>query len=365
VLRQWEELNRSLPERADLRVAVLHYFLRIQRKLRNPTIVELKILRQTQDSVVIDELTRLRNYRFFQEQIQTEARRADREDTTLALLMLDIDDFKGFNDTRGHLAGNVALRRLAGVLKRAVRDTDFAARYGGEEFSVILPNTPKLGALKAAEKIRLAIEKAKIGREKGKEGSPLTVSAGLATLPGDAANAEELIEKADRALYVAKSMGKNCVKPYSDERREHLRLDTALTGQFSLVDSHRHILTTLNVSEGGLLFLSEEPPNRGALAQIQLALPNGGRSVEGVLRVMRVRPVPDGYEIGTQIVHMSPLDRRRFRVFLREIKTGGVLQLLPTRRARLSAARGRKAAAPRAATKRRAGKPAARRARTA
>ncbi len=142
VLRQWEELNRSLPEQADLRVAVLHYFLRIQKKLRNPTIVELKILRQTQDSVVIDELTRLHNYRFFQEQIQTEARRADREDTTLALLMLDIDDFKAFNDTRGHLAGNVALRRLAGVLKRAVRETDFAARYGGEEFSVVLPNTP-------------------------------------------------------------------------------------------------------------------------------------------------------------------------------------------------------------------------------
>ena len=360
VLRQWEELNRRLPERADLRVAVLHYFLRIQRKLRNPTIVELKILRQTQDSVVIDELTRLHNYRFFQEQIQTEARRADREDTTLSLLMLDIDDFKGFNDTRGHLAGNVALRRFAGVLKRAVRETDFAARYGGEEFSVILPNTPKLGALKAAEKIRLAIEKAKIGRKKGKEGSPLTVSVGLATLPGDAANVEELIEKADRALYVAKSMGKNCVRPYSDERREHLRLDTALSGQFSLVDSHRHILTTLNVSEGGLLFLSEEPPNRGALAQVQLALPTGGRSVEGVLRVMRVRPVPDGYEIGTEIVHMSPLDRRRFRVFLRELKTGGVLQLLPPRRARRSAARGRKAA-----TKRSAGKPAARRARTA
>jgi diguanylate cyclase (GGDEF)-like protein len=350
----------------DLRVAVLHYFLRIQKKLRNPAIVELKILRRTQDSVVMDELTRLHNYRFFQEQIQNEVRRAEREDTTLALIMLDIDDFKDFNDTRGHLAGNVALRRLAGVLRRAVRETDMPTRYGGEEFAVLLPNTPKLGALKVAEKVRLAIEKARLGREKGKDGSPLTVSVGLATLPGDAVNAEELIEKADRALYVAKSVGKNCVKPFSDERREHVRLDTALSGQFSLVDSHRHFLTTLNVSEGGLLFLSEEPPNRGALAQVQLTLPPAGQPVEGVLRVMRVRPVPDGYEIGTQIVHMSSSDRRRFRVFLRELKQGGVVQLLPSRRARRPAARRRKAATTKGAAKKRgAGKGAPRTARTA
>ena len=96
----------------------------------------------------MDELTGLHNYRFFQEQIRNEVRRAEREDTTLALLMLDIDDFKVFNDTRGHLADNVALRRLAGALKRAVRETDLPTRYGGEEFAVLLPNTPKVGALK-------------------------------------------------------------------------------------------------------------------------------------------------------------------------------------------------------------------------
>jgi diguanylate cyclase (GGDEF)-like protein len=344
VLRQWEELNRELPDKVDIRVAVLHYFLRIQRKLRNPAIVELRFLRQTQDSVITDELTRLHNFRFFKDRIQTEARRAEREDTTLALLMLDIDDFKAFNDSRGHLAGNVALRRLAGALTRAVRDTDVAARYGGEEFAVLLPHTLKLGALKVAEKIRLAIEKAGVGRHKRRGEKPLTVSVGLATLPGDAATAKELIEKADRALYVAKSVGKNCVRPYSDERREHLRLDTALSGNFSLVDSHSHVLTTLNVSEGGLLFMSEEPPNRGALAQVHLALPNGEEPVEGVLRVMRVRPMDGGYEIGTQIVHMSPLDRRRFRVFLREIKTGGVLQLLPKPRKRRATPRGKVAA---------------------
>ena len=99
------------------------------------------------------------------------------------------------------------------------------------------------------------------------------------------------------------------------------------------------MLTTLNVSDGGLLFLSEEPPNKGALAQVQLALPNEKGMVEGVLRVMRVQPVQDGYEIGTQIVHMSQRDRRRFRVFLGKIKKGEVIQLLPRRLPRRSAPR--------------------------
>jgi len=142
ILRQWEGLDRTVEGPVDLRVAVLMYFLRSQKKLRNPAIVELKILRRTQDSAIVDELTRLYNFRHFHERLKAEARRAERDGSTLSLLMIDADDFKAFNDTRGHLAGNVALRRLASVLRRAVRDTDVVARYGGEEFAILLPNTP-------------------------------------------------------------------------------------------------------------------------------------------------------------------------------------------------------------------------------
>ena len=80
ILRQWEELNRRVPEKVDLRVAVLQYFLRSQRKLRNPAIVEIKILRQTQDSAIYDELTRLYNFRYFQDRVVSEVRRATRYD---------------------------------------------------------------------------------------------------------------------------------------------------------------------------------------------------------------------------------------------------------------------------------------------
>ena len=268
ILRQWEDLNRRVPEKVDLRVAVLQYFLRSQRKLHNPAIVEIKILRRTQDSAIYDELTRLYNFRYFQDRVVSEVRRATRYDAPLSLMMIDADDFKAFNDSRGHLAGNMALRRLASVLRKTVREVDVAARYGGEEFAILLPSTPKLAALKLGEKLRQAVEKAGIGRDETRAGRPLTVSIGVASLPGDAANAEELVDRADRALYIAKSMGKNCVKPFSDERREYSRLDASLPGRFSVLEKGSHALTTLNVSEGGVLFHAQEPLPAGALVQV-------------------------------------------------------------------------------------------------
>ena len=319
ILRQWEELNRRVPGKVDLRVAVLQYFLRSQRKLRNPAIVEIKILRRTQDSAIYDELTRLYNFRYFQDRVVSEVRRAARYETPLSLLMIDADDFKAFNDTRGHLAGNMALRRLASVLRKAVREVDVATRYGGEEFAILLPSTPKLAALKLGEKLRAAIEKAAIGRDEQRPGRPLTVSIGVASLPGDAASAEELVDRADRALYIAKSMGKNCVKPFSDERREYSRLEAALAGRFSLLEKAAHPLTTVNVSEGGVLFHCDEPLPSGAFVKVTLALPSCD-PVECAVRVLRVVGARGGFDVGAEIIHMKQPHQRRFRLFLKELK---------------------------------------------
>jgi diguanylate cyclase (GGDEF)-like protein len=324
ILRQWEELNRTVPGKVDLRVAVLQYFLRSQKKLRNPAIVELKILRRTQDSVIVDELTRLYNFRHFQDRLKAEARRADREGTTLSLLMVDADDFKSYNDVRGHLAGNVALRRLSGALKRAVRETDVVARYGGEEFAILLPNTPKVAALRVGEKVRRAVERAGVGADAASGSRPLTVSVGLASLPGDAADPTQLVERADQALYVAKSLGKNCVRPFSDERREFSRLDAALVGRFNVLEKEGYTLTTLNVSEGGLLFLCEQRLAEGALVRVELRLPPAADPVECVVRAVRVVDSGRGFEIGSQIVHMPRPHQRRFRVFLHDLREGRV-----------------------------------------
>jgi diguanylate cyclase (GGDEF)-like protein len=334
VLRQWAALNAALAGGVDLRVAMLHYFLDGERRLRNPAIVEIRILRRTQDSAISDGLTRLSNFRHFQDRIASEARRAERYGSPLTLLMIDADDFKAYNDSRGHLAGNLALRRLASVLRKSVREVDVVARYGGEEFAILLPRTPKLAALKVAEKVRQSVEKAGIGTPgDGAPGRPLTVSIGVASLPGDARGAVELVDRADRALYIAKSMGKNCVKPFSDERREHSRLDAVLPGRYSAVESQTHALTTLNVSEGGILFHSGEPLATGTVVRVQLALPPGGEPIECVVRVLRVIGARGGFEIRTQIVHMPKLHERRFRFFLKSLKAGELPPAPPAPRA--------------------------------
>jgi diguanylate cyclase (GGDEF)-like protein len=324
ILLQWEEMNRRVPGKVDLRVAVLQYFLRSQRKLHNPAIVEIKILRRTQDSAIYDELTRLYNFRYFQDRVVSEVRRASRYETPLSLLMIDVDDFKAFNDTRGHLAGNMALRRFSSVLRKSVREVDVATRYGGEEFAILLPSTPKLAALKLGEKLRAAVEKAAIGKDEEGQGRALTVSIGVASLPGDAATAEELVDRADRALYIAKSMGKNCVKPFSDERREWSRLEAALAGRFSLLERSAHPLTTVNVSEGGILFHCEEPLPSGAFVKVTLTLPSA-EPVECAVRVLRIVGARGGFDVGTEIIHVPRPHQRRFRMFLKQLKAGQIV----------------------------------------
>jgi diguanylate cyclase (GGDEF)-like protein len=322
ILEQWEALNGALEGGVDLRVAVLHYFVSTRKELKNPAIVEIKILQKTRETAIVDDLTQIYNFRYFQDRIDSEARRADRYSSSLALLMLDIDDFKAYNDNHGHLAGNDALRRLARILTRSVREVDVVSRYGGEEFGVILPNTPKEAALRVAEKVRRSVEKAAIGRDRGVNG--LTVSVGVACLPGDARGAKELVEKADSALYVAKSLGKNRVRLYSEERREFYRVEAALVGKVGLLEDQSHPLTTLNVSDGGILFSTRHPLDVGSMVQLELKLnKKNSPALECVVRVVRVIEEAHGYEVGAKIIDMDRDTRRRFQAFVKARRPSG------------------------------------------
>jgi diguanylate cyclase (GGDEF)-like protein len=123
--------------------------------------------------------------------------------------MMDIDDFKRFNDTYGHQLGDNILREVARTIKKSSRAVDIPARYGGEEFVLILPETDQLGAMVAAEKIRRSVGEMKIPYEKEK--LRVTISLGVATFPNQAVDKESLIKSADEALYLAKRKGKNRV----------------------------------------------------------------------------------------------------------------------------------------------------------
>jgi diguanylate cyclase (GGDEF)-like protein len=149
-----------------------------------------------------DELTGLLNFRAFQDRTQEELSRAKRLNEPMSLVLADIDFFKKFNDTQGHLAGNEALKGIASILKKSLRHYDLVARFGGEEFAMILPETEGPQAAKLAERIREIISS---------NGSRLTISCGIATFPSEAEDLQGLIAKADQKLYRAKSEGRNRV----------------------------------------------------------------------------------------------------------------------------------------------------------
>jgi diguanylate cyclase (GGDEF)-like protein len=167
--------------------------------------------RQRLESLAItDELTQLYNRRHFQDTLEKEMRRSAREDRPLSLLLLDLDQFKEFNDRFGHTEGDAELARIADIVMKNVRSTDSAFRYGGEELAVLLPSCPKDQALPVAEKIRAAVN-VKPARGTAKEKTHTTVSAGIATFPEDGQAMRAFVDAADAALYAAKAQGRDRV----------------------------------------------------------------------------------------------------------------------------------------------------------
>jgi GAF domain-containing protein len=205
-----------------------------------------RLYKRVQEQAITDGLTGLFNHRYFYERLDQEIARARRYGTPVSLLMVDIDDFKAFNDRNGHLAGDAVLRQLAVVLRDELRQSlDLAARYGGEEFAIILPNTPMIatadaqlemdlagklsrgldgedppppghraGAEEVAERIRRRIATTSFTGHDGAALSRITVSIGVAVFLLKTASVEDLVSNADAALYKAKRGGKDRVESY-------------------------------------------------------------------------------------------------------------------------------------------------------
>ncbi len=161
-----------------------------------------------------DSLTKLWNHGHFQKLLQDSLKNAKLTNENLSLILFDIDDFKSFNDTFGHQAGDQALEQVSQVAKTMMRRMDHLARYGGEEFAAVLPGTTKKEAVKFAERLREIIEK-ETGNALGSQTKRrISVSVGVASYPDDAEDKEKLIFCADGALYEAKRSGKNLVRGY-------------------------------------------------------------------------------------------------------------------------------------------------------
>lgn len=166
---------------------------------------------EAQRLAIMDGLTGIWNHRWFQIQLAQELDRAERFGRPFSLLVMDIDDFKRFNDTYGHQVGDFVLVELARRVKSAVRDVDMFARYGGEEFELLLSETDAWGGNSAAEKIRLAIGSTPFETSLAPEPLRVTVSIGVASYPAAGTEAASIFRAADKAMYEAKALGKNRV----------------------------------------------------------------------------------------------------------------------------------------------------------
>jgi diguanylate cyclase (GGDEF)-like protein len=172
-----------------------------------------QLYQRTKELSTRDDLTGLFNRRHFFDQLEKEVQRARRYRRVFSLLLLDLDEFKGYNDSHGHLAGDEALKEVARLLLASTRRADIVARFGGEEFVVLLPEISALGAGVVAEKIRTSVAAYPFAGRATQPGGQLTATLGLATYPTDAEDGLELVDCADRAMYLGKQQGGNRVSP--------------------------------------------------------------------------------------------------------------------------------------------------------
>lgn len=251
ILQHMESLNLTLGRDVGLRLALCDYFMNLHPRMREPVIVEVQVLLQKERSALVDELTGLYNRRYFNDAIQREVERFKRFGHRFSLVMLDVDHFKRFNDSYGHLVGDDALQTVASVLRDTARTSDHVVRYGGEEFALILPHTDAEQALAASERLRQAMERRPVQVQKD-QSVPLTISLGAATFPEDAINARDLVARSDEALYEAKRI-RNSACSYAEKNREFPRAPVGLTVLFHSPEHEPEAVRVVNISFGGLL----------------------------------------------------------------------------------------------------------------
>jgi diguanylate cyclase (GGDEF)-like protein len=176
------------------------------------TLVNLHLRDNLQHLAIRDPLTDLYNRRFMQEALEREFSRASRRNQALALVMMDIDHFKLFNDSYGHAAGDMALKALSKYMVSHTRKEDVVCRFGGEEFVIIMPEMVRSQALGRADELREGMQHVHI-MDFGETPLSITLSAGVSSYPQDGESVEEVLAAADRALYRAKAEGRNRVSP--------------------------------------------------------------------------------------------------------------------------------------------------------
>ena len=316
-------MAKKLGESIDIRLALVSYFLQDKNCFERPALIDLAFFEKIQDSVYKDELTGLYNYRYLKAHLEQELQRAQRYNSIISVVMMDIDDFKYFNDHHGHEAGNRMLTKLACILQDSIRGIDTAIRYGGEEFVLTLPGTNKEGAYMVYERIQKTLREDSLEYANEQPLGFLSVSAGIATYPIDTSDAGELLQRADNAMYIAKNLGKNQVHVYGENRRSHLRVKTQLQGSYSIGHpDERNLLNVHDISENGMLVIIDEAIPVGIMLNVLIDFQDDEQPLSYPARVIRTEIMDDGhYQLGLGMVQMPTQDRMRLQKYLDKCRT--------------------------------------------
>jgi diguanylate cyclase (GGDEF)-like protein len=311
ILKHQSMLETKLERPVKLITAICDYFSEVSKTLSNPAMIELQVLEETRKISRSDGLTGLFNRRFFDEALQGEINRTIRYDGNFSLIFFDLDNFKNLNDTQGHQAGDLTLKRVAEIMVSEKRTEDMACRYGGEELVLILPETNKINALVIAERIRQQLEELEM--EFAGQSFKITLSGGIASYPADAQDAKSLIHAADIALYQAKENGKNKIFLYSQDKRQYIRIDFSGDVQVNQVNPETNLLTVLgkNFSNSGLLFESPVAIAIGTRVNIRIAEQNNDIPITVLAQVVRVEKFDTYYDIGISFLEFENTDENK------------------------------------------------------
>ncbi len=206
----WEEilthkynLSKVLNRNIEITVATLDYLTNIKCRIENPKLIGEAFIGKIAELSSSDGLTKLYNRSYLLSKLKEELKRHKRYNTTFSFVIMDIDDLKRINDEHGHQKGDAVLIKLGGILNTSRRDLDICARYGGDELALVLPHTNGMKAMTISERIRKRIN------DCFRHDLAITISMGVSSCPDSSTDLDELIKKADDALYESKRDGKN------------------------------------------------------------------------------------------------------------------------------------------------------------
>jgi diguanylate cyclase (GGDEF)-like protein len=305
--RYWEGAVRHChkifkPEFAKrgFRPALMDYLRFFAGEFSDPRIIEGEYLYNITRSSVTDGLTGLYNQTYFKKILEKTINNQRRSIDAFALVFLDLDHFKQYNDRCGHLEGDEALRVCAEIIVKNLRDGDVAVRYGGEEFALLLPNLERHSAFSVAERIRKGIESHNFPKQELLDNGNLTISGGISVFPDSGTTSNEIIQAADKELYRAKER-RNCIYSFSEDRRRNSRRPVRSLVEYASFDGaiYRPALST-DISEYGMGLGCEALLEEGMTLSLRLARPYWPENIHLSAIVRQVRRKDELIYIGLE-----------------------------------------------------------------